>query len=199
MKAVVFDMDGLMFDTERVAILAWDYAGEKMGIGKAGYMVYKTLGVNVTASNQIWRDEFGDKIFTPNGELDRRALAAQVFSDPEALERLNATVLPIVIERIRAVIRELDEKGCEAVIIDAPTLIESGFAEECDFVLSVSAPEDVRIERIMKRDGIDESRARARVCGQKGDEFYRATSDAFLYDEGDAEQLLKSAREAIGI
>jgi HAD superfamily hydrolase (TIGR01509 family) len=61
MKAVVFDMDGLMFDTERVAILAWDYAGEKMGIGKAGYMVYKTLGVNVTASNQIWRDEFGGK------------------------------------------------------------------------------------------------------------------------------------------
>lgn len=61
MKAAVFDMDGLMFDTERVAILAWDYAGEKMGLGKTGYMVYKTLGVNVTASNQIWKDEFGDK------------------------------------------------------------------------------------------------------------------------------------------
>jgi len=61
MKAVVFDMDGLMFDTERVAILAWDYAGEKMGIGKAGYMVYKTLGINVEASNQIWKKEFGDR------------------------------------------------------------------------------------------------------------------------------------------
>ena len=61
MKAAVFDMDGLMFDTERVAILAWDYAGEKMGIGKAGYMVYKTLGVNVNASNQIWKEEFGDR------------------------------------------------------------------------------------------------------------------------------------------
>jgi len=61
MKAVVFDMDGLMFDTERVAIFAWDYAGEKMGLGKAGYMVYKTLGVNVNASNQIWIEEFGDR------------------------------------------------------------------------------------------------------------------------------------------
>jgi len=57
----VFDMDGLMFDTERVAIFAWDYAGEKMGLGKAGYMVYKTLGVNVNASNQIWIEEFGDR------------------------------------------------------------------------------------------------------------------------------------------
>ena len=64
MKSVVFDMDGLMFDTERVAILAWDYAGEKMGIGKTGYMVYKTLGMNVDASNQIWIKEFGEKYST---------------------------------------------------------------------------------------------------------------------------------------
>ena len=46
-KAVIFDMDGLMFDTERVFIQAWDYAGEKMGIGKAGFMTIKTLGMNV--------------------------------------------------------------------------------------------------------------------------------------------------------
>ena len=61
MKAVVFDMDGLMFDTERVFIKAWDYAGEKTGIGKAGYMVIKTLGLNVNASTQMMREEFGDK------------------------------------------------------------------------------------------------------------------------------------------
>ncbi len=57
---VIFDMDGLMFDTERVFIKAWDYAGEKIGIGKAGYMVYKTLGKNVIASNKILREEFGE-------------------------------------------------------------------------------------------------------------------------------------------
>ena len=60
-ELIIFDMDGLMFDTERVAILAWDYAGEKMGLGKTGYMVYKTLGVNVNASNQIWIEEFGER------------------------------------------------------------------------------------------------------------------------------------------
>ena len=60
MNAVVFDMDGLMFDTERVFVQAWDYAGEKMGIGKAGYMTIKTLGMNVESSRQVWLEEFGD-------------------------------------------------------------------------------------------------------------------------------------------
>lgn len=58
---VIFDMDGLMFDTEKVFIKAWDYAGEMIGIGKAGYMVHKTLGMSITASYDIWKNEFGDR------------------------------------------------------------------------------------------------------------------------------------------
>ena len=59
MKAFIFDMDGLMFDTERVFVAAWDYAGEQMGLGKTGYMVMKTLGSNTEECNRIWREEFG--------------------------------------------------------------------------------------------------------------------------------------------
>ena len=65
MKAFIFDMDGLMFDTERVFIGAWDYAGERMGLGKAGYMVMRTLGMNTEACNQAWRDEFGADVDIP--------------------------------------------------------------------------------------------------------------------------------------
>ena len=58
---VIFDMDGLMFDTESVFVKAWDYAGEQMGIGKAGYMTLKTLGMNIAASKEIWISEFGER------------------------------------------------------------------------------------------------------------------------------------------
>lgn len=60
MKAVIFDMDGVLFDTEAICRLAWDYAGEQMGIGKAGYMVMKTLGMNAQTAISILKNEFGD-------------------------------------------------------------------------------------------------------------------------------------------
>ncbi len=58
MRAFIFDMDGLMFDTERVFIKAWDYAGEQMGLGKTGFMVEKTLGCNTQECERIWQETF---------------------------------------------------------------------------------------------------------------------------------------------
>lgn len=60
MKAVIFDMDGVLFDTESLCMKAWDHAGEKLGIGPAGYMVLKTLGVNAQTAIGILKKEFGE-------------------------------------------------------------------------------------------------------------------------------------------
>lgn len=59
MKAVIFDMDGVLFDTEKICMLSWDYAGELMGIGKAGYMIMKTLGMNAPTAIKVLKNEFG--------------------------------------------------------------------------------------------------------------------------------------------
>ncbi|MGN0473517.1 MAG: HAD family hydrolase [Acutalibacteraceae bacterium] len=81
MNAVIFDMDGLMFDTERVFVLAWDYAGEKIGIGKAGYMVHKTLGMNTAMSEKILQEEFGDSYDQAEMEKYTNEFLTQYYSE----------------------------------------------------------------------------------------------------------------------
>lgn len=61
MNAVIFDMDGVLFDTERLAIECWDTVGEKIGLGKLGYMVFKTMGRTTPESVKIFQNEFGDR------------------------------------------------------------------------------------------------------------------------------------------
>ena len=59
MKAVVFDMDGILFDTEKLGFAAWDYASKKMNIPPASELAYKTLGMNVTAVDKILKEHYG--------------------------------------------------------------------------------------------------------------------------------------------
>jgi dephospho-CoA kinase len=77
-------------------------------------------------------DVFGEDIISSDGTLDRGILAAKVFSDASSLQKLNDTVLPIVISEIRNIISRLEAEGHTLVVIDAPTLIESNFHKECE-------------------------------------------------------------------
>ena len=90
-KAVVFDMDGVMFDTESVCMKSWDTVGEEMGIGKAGYMVYKTLGMTAQAAINILQNEFGKdfdaKLFKQKG----RECSYKYFNDFGVPENLFFT------------------------------------------------------------------------------------------------------------
>lgn len=139
------------------------------------------------------RSAFGDGVISPDGTLDRAALGAIVFSSKEKLALLNETVLSRVIARIRELIASYGDQGAIAVAVDAPTLIESGFDLECDFVISVLAPKSDRIERIMARDSISREKAELRINAQKGDEFYISASDAVLHNDSSREQLLLEA------
>lgn len=135
---------------------------------------------------------FGDSVILPDGTLDRAALGAFVFNDPEKLKLLNSTVLDMVLERIREIIGEFETQGASAVIVDAPTLIESGFHRECDTVISVIAPVEDRITRICERDGITKEKARERVFAQKNDEFYKTHSHHTVYNNGTVDDFLES-------
>ena len=115
------------------------------------------------------REAFG-QVFLPDGQLDRRALGDIVFGNPAALDKLNALVYPAVSAAVKQKIENCTKKG---LVIDAINLIESGLGDLCDWTVALTAAPDVRMKRIMARDGISEERAKARIAAQKPDKFYR--------------------------
>lgn len=153
--------------------------------------VYHELTSAPSACTAALRDAFGSSILCGDGSLNRSALAQIVFGDAQKLALLNETVLGIVLDDIRARIRRLKADGHNCVAVDAPTLIESGFHRECDTVISVLCPKELRTRRITERDGISEERARARVNAQPDDAFYRAHSDLIFENRGDKDIFLE--------
>ena len=109
---------------------------------------------------------FGD-VFCPDGALDRQKLGNMVFQDPAAMARLNAIVYAYLVpEAARRA------EGHDIVGFDAINVIESGMSLLCCRTVGIIAPAEVRVRRIMARDGIDEHYARMRIAAQKADAFY---------------------------
>ena len=156
--------------------------------------VYHSLLLPPSPCLDALRDAFGDRVFQADGSLDRSALSEIVFHDEEKLALLNKTVLGFVLTKIREMIRERERLGEDFVIVDAPTLIESGFHRECDRVVSILSPTAQRLRRIMERDGISEERALSRIQAQKDEDFYRAHSDLLLVNEGTEAEFFEKAK-----
>jgi len=131
--------------------------------------LYDKLLQTDTLLRQKLAETFGP-VFLPDGQLDRRALANQVFSDKKQLEKLNQIVYPAVTAGVEDIIKKCRGAG---VAIDAINLIESGLGDLCDMTIAITADVDVRMRRIMARDGITKEQAMARINAQKPDKFYR--------------------------
>ena len=115
-----------------------------------------------------------------NGILQRKKLGAIVFSDEKALKALNK----ITHGAIKAeVLRRLAHKP-QLAAIDAIGLFEGGLAALCDVTVAVTAPEEVRIQRLMLRDSISEDYARSRIAAQHDEAWFRERCDHILENAG---------------
>lgn len=141
---------------------------------------------------------FSPDILTAAGELDRRALGRRVFSDRAALKRLNETIFPFILDRIRTVCTAYGEQGERVVILDAPTLFESGADALCSAVVGVCASEKVRKMRIMTRDGLSEAEAVSRMNSQHTEAFFKAHCD-FIIENNDDRQTLRRSVTALAV
>ena len=103
-----------------------------------------------------------------DGALDRKALGSIVFSDPDALLRLNA----ITHAAVKAEVLRLLDANPTLAAIDAIGLFEGGLAELCDVTVAVTAPTEMRLQRLMARDGITEEYARSRIAAQKDSAYF---------------------------
>ncbi|MBR6045821.1 MAG: dephospho-CoA kinase [Ruminococcus sp.] len=131
--------------------------------------------------------------------LDRRALGRIVFSDSEQLELLNRTVFPFILEQINSEIEAALNEGCEHIVLDAPTLYESGADKLCSLIVSCVADRKIRTERIMKRDGISAEDAEKRMASQKSESFFRERSDIIIENDGGLEGLAAASRFAVNL
>ena len=132
-----------------------------------------------------------------DGGIDRRALAALVFADPEELAALNEISHRFVREEVRRRLRDWAMAGGTLAAIDAIELIEGGLGERCDFVLGVLADREMRIRRIMRRDDLSFERAAARIDAQKSEDYFKEKCDHVLYNNGDEDQFSDTCRKII--
>lgn len=129
---------------------------------------------------------FGPGVLTPDGALDRPALAAVVFADPDARRRLDGIVHPLVRARAAELVAAAPPDA--VVVQDVPLLVETGQAGSYDLVLVVEADLDTRVRRLVGR-GLSEDDARARIAAQASDGQRRAVADVVLDNSGTVEEL----------
>ena len=154
--------------------------------------VYRELLYPKSPLIEKLRRAFGDEVICVDGSLNRKALAARVFygnGDVSDLHMLNKITHSAVIHEAKKRIEKYRKAGKLAVVFDAPLLFESKFNQKCDVIVSVIADKDIRIDRIMERDGIGREAAEGRIAAQLSDEFLKSNSDYVIVNNGTVREL----------
>ena len=128
---------------------------------------------------------FGDETYK-NGEYNRSYVASKVFNDKELLNQLNAIVHPAVFKHFD---EWMDNQNSSFVVKEAAILFESGSYKDCDYIISVIADEEKRIDRVAKRDQLNEDQIRSRMKNQWTDEQRIEKSDFIIENNKDLKVL----------
>ena len=159
---------------------------EKMGgIGIDADKVYHDLLENSDKMKKELSHVFPGAV--SGGEIDRRLLASIVFKSAFLLRVLNNLTHRYVIDEIKKMLVSAEKNGIKYAAVDAVELIESGCAALCDICIGVIAPKDVRVRRVMNREGVSEHYASMRVDGQKPDSYYKEKCDIIICNDFDTQ------------
>jgi dephospho-CoA kinase len=171
--------------------------------------IFRKLGFDVIIADELSREVtkagcpcltelaevFGSDIIGSSGELDRRRLANITFGNKKELKKLGAIIYPFINELLFAEIKRLKEAGSAYIIYDAQMLFESRADGFCDLIISVTASELKRTERIRKRDGISDEEIKKRFESQHSEQYFIKKADIYIKNNKTEEELADKARE----
>ena len=156
------------------------------------------VAAEVTKSQELLlklEDAFGEVV--KNGILDRKALADKAFSSKEKTMLLNSIMLPVIVKNINEKLEKEKSSGTKLLLLDAPTLYESGADTLCNGVIAVLADKNIRSERILKRDSLTPLQLEKRLNAAKDDDFYKSRAEHIIYNNGDLALLKTKAAEIL--
>ena len=172
-----------------------------IGSGKSTVgQLFEDLGATVTDSDQLARDvvergtngfdqiiaAFGDEVLK-NGDLNRAALGELVFKDPAKRKQLEQITHPLIRKAFSKIVES--SKGDSIVVNQIPLLVESNHDYKFDHVITISASEDVRIERLLKR-GMNLNQIKQRLQAQATDAQREQISDSIIRNDKSQAELL---------
>ena len=140
-------------------------------------------------------DAFGENILE-NNKIDRTKLSKLVFKNPEKLKILNAIIHPEVAIHFKNWV--IENQNFPIVIKEAAILFESGSYKDCDKIILVTAPKEVRIQRVIKRDNLSREEIESRIANQWSEEKKEKLSDFIINNENLADAL-KSAENIVSL
>lgn len=140
---------------------------------------------------------WGPGVLGPDGRVERAAVARIVFERPVERERLEGLVHPLIRSRRGEVIARARASGVGVAVIDAPLLLEAGVDEECDAIVFVESPREVRLARVREHRGWTEEELARRERAQWPLERKRAAADEVIVNDGDREALRARAAEIV--
>jgi dephospho-CoA kinase len=171
--------------------------------------VWQEMGATVVDADQLAREavapgtpglarivaQWGTQVLAPDRALDRAALREIVFRDPEAKTRLEQIVHPEVVRLRDVEYRAAEARGESLIVADIPLLFEVGIEDDFDVVVLVEAPEELRLERMVRERGVDPDTARYMIASQMPSEQKRSRAHYVIANSGSFDELQARARE----
>lgn len=146
---------------------------------------------------KLVQQTFGSEYLTTKGELNREKVAALVFSDKEALKKLEAIIHKIVLSEVDCFLQDCRRQGFQAAVLDVPLLIECGWHEKVDVVWLVAVSIEEQIKRAMLRSGMPEADVKRRIAAQMSLEEKKAYAGVVFDNSGELENTLSAVRKEV--